>query len=76
MITHYEVPALIRREIPSLAGIAHSGRVTLEVYCSLHDLTDCARNSVEEHNFNLAKKCFILAERLYRHGDRTVRMLI
>jgi hypothetical protein len=76
MITHFEVPALIRSEIPSLSTVTHCGRATLEVYSSLHDLTDCARHSVEDHNLNLAKKCFILAEKLYRNGDRTVRMLI
>ncbi|MGN6492185.1 MAG: DUF7674 family protein [Agriterribacter sp.] len=76
MITQYEVPAMVREEIPPLSAVPHLCRQSMEVFASMHDLTDCARHSVEEHNFTLARKCFMLAEKLYRHGDRVVRMLV
>ncbi len=76
MITQYEAPSIIRKEIPSLSWIIHPGRASMEVYASIQDLTDCARQSVEEHDLILARQCFELAERLYRQGDNVVRMLI
>jgi hypothetical protein len=76
MITQYEVPNMIRKEIPPLSAIPHMCRQSMEIFASMYDLTDCARHSVEEHNFTLARKCFMLAEKLYYHGDRVVRMLV
>ena len=76
MITQYEAPSIIRKEIPSLSWIIHPGRASMEVYASIQDLTDCARQSVEEHDLILARQCFDLADRLYQQGDNIVRMLI
>lgn len=76
MITQYEIPGLIRTEIPSLAEVPHMCRQSMEIFASMHDLTDCARQSVQSHNYSLAKKCFSLAEKLYRHGDRVVKMMV
>lgn len=76
MITQFEVPNIIRDEIPPLSAIPHICRQSVEVFASMQDLTDCARHSVEEHNFSLARKCFMLAEKLYQQGDNMVRMLV
>ncbi len=76
MISQYEVPGLLRDEIPSFVTQAHPGRATLEIYASINDFTDYTRHAVEEHDFNLAKRCFALAEKLYGNGDRMVRLLI
>ena len=76
MITQYEVPAIIRSEIPSLSNVNHYGRATLETFESVHDLTDYTRHSVEDHDHNIARKCFALAEKLYKEGDRVVKIMI
>lgn len=76
MITQYEVTPLLKKEIPQLAGKVYPSRISLEVYVSMNYFSDYTKHAVEEHNFNLAKKCFALAEKLYREGDRIVRLLI
>lgn len=76
MITQYEVNTLLRREIPQLSAKVYPSRISLEIYASMNHFSDYARHAVEEHNYNAVKKCFVLAERLFRYGDKIVRMLI
>jgi hypothetical protein len=76
MITQYEANSLLKEEFPQLAGKIYPSKISLEVYASMNYFSDYTRHAVEEHNFNLAKKCFVLAEKLYREGDRIVRLLI
>jgi hypothetical protein len=76
MITQYEVPTLLKEEIPQLAGKMYSSKVSLQIYSSINYFSDYTRHAVAEHNFTIAKKCFAIAEKLYREGDRLVRLLI
>jgi len=76
MITQYEVSSMLREEIPQLAGKVYPSNISLEVYASMNYFSDFTKHAVQKHDFNLAKKCFALAERLYRQGDRIVRSLI
>ena len=76
MITQYEANTLLRQELPQLYGKIYPSRVSLQVYATFNYFSDYTIHAVQEHNFNVAKKCFILAERLFRHGDNLVRMLI
>lgn len=76
MITQYEVGSLLRREIPQLTGKVCPSKLSLEVYAFMNYFSDYTRQVVEENNFSMARKCFALAERLFRHGDRMVRMLV
>jgi hypothetical protein len=76
MITQYEVTSLLKDTIPQLAGKTYPAKVSLQIYSSINYLSDYTKHVVEEHNFNLARKCFALAEKLYREGDRLVRLLI
>ncbi len=76
MITQYEVPSLLKEEIPQLAGKMYLSKVSLQIYSSINYFSDYTKHAVEDHNFNLARKCFALAEKLYREGDRLVRLLI
>ena len=76
MITQYEVPSLLREELPQLAGKIQPTNVMIDVYKSVNYFTNYAKEAVRDHHFNLAKKCFILAEKLYRNGDNIVRMAI
>ena len=76
MITQYEIPSLLRQEMPTMTTHIRPCRASLEIYASINDFTDYTKHAVEEHDFSLATKCFALAEKLYRNGDRIVKLLI
>jgi hypothetical protein len=76
MISQYEVPSLLKQEMPHLAGKLYPSKVSLQIYSSINYFSDYTKHAEEEHNFNLARKCFALAEKLYREGDRLVQLLI
>ena len=70
------MPTLLNNEIPGLATKEYPVRLSLRTFASIHHFSAYTRHAVEEHDFPAAKKCFGLAEELYQHGDRVVRMLI
>ena len=76
MITQYEVPSFLQRQLPQLGGKTCLLKPSLEVYVAISNFSDCTKHAVQEHDLSLAKKCFALAEKLYRHGDNLVRLLI
>jgi len=63
-------------QIPVKATLQASRFIATDIYCSLNTFSDYTKHAVEDHNFNLAKKCFATAENLYSHGDGMVRLLI
>jgi len=79
MITQYEVPLLLKEEIPQMpahAKLVASRFITTDIYTSINSFSAYTKHAVEEHNFTLARKCFAIAEKLYRQGDAMVRLLI
>lgn len=76
MITQYEITNLLKEEIPQLGEKFYLSKITLEVYVSINYFSDYTKQVLEKHDFNLAKKCFFLAEKLYKEGDKVVRFLI
>ncbi|QEC44779.1 DUF7674 family protein [Pseudobacter ginsenosidimutans] len=76
MITRYEVPVLLKATIPDLQQTCMPAKASLEIYVAMNSFTDLTRHAVEDHNMNLAKRCFTLAEKLYREGDSLVKLLI
>ncbi|MCG2615044.1 hypothetical protein LZZ85_12165 [Terrimonas sp. NA20] len=76
MITQYEASNLLKTKIPQLSARSYPSKVSLDVYACMNYFSDYTKKAVEEHNFSLAKKCFILAESLFREGDNVVKMLI
>jgi hypothetical protein len=79
MITQYEVPFLLKEAIPQMppaSEIQASRFITTDIYTSINAFSLCTKHAVEEHNFNLARKCFSVAEELYIKGDGNVRLLI
>lgn len=75
MITQYEVAGLLSEEIPQ-SGTPLPSKVSLQVYTAINTLCDHTRKAIEEHNTTLARKCFKLAEKLYKQGDNVVKLLI
>ena len=76
MITQYEVPSLLKEELPTIAGDQYPARFTMDVYKSMQCFSDYTKTAVLDHNLQLAKKCFALAGKLYRNGDTMVRNVI
>lgn len=76
MITQFQATSLLKQEIPGLSAIGCPTRVSLEIYSSINFFSDYTRHSLEGHHFMQAKKCLSLADKLYRHGDNIVKMLI
>ena len=76
MITKYEVASFLHNELPQLGAKTYFSKPSLEIYIAITQFSDCTKHAVQEHNLGLAKKCFVLAEKLYRYGDNLVRLLI
>ena len=76
MITQYEIPYLLKAELPAISGNDYPARINMDMYKSVQYFSDFTRHAVQDHNFNLARKCFALAEKLYRQGDNLVRNTI
>lgn len=76
MITQYEVSHLLKDEIPQLEEKTYPAKLSLEIYAAMNYFTDYTRHAVKEHDLICARKCFALAEKLYRQGDKLVRLLI
>ena len=76
MITQYEVSSLLRKELPQLATRQVCVQTSLEVYVFMNSFAELTREVVKHHHFSTARKCFVIAERLFRHGDAQVKRLI
>lgn len=76
MITHYEVPSLLKAELPRISGDEFPARFSMDIYKSVQCFSALTREAVLGHNHHLARKCFAVAERLYRQGDNIVRSTI
>ncbi|MBC7830201.1 MAG: hypothetical protein H7122_20830 [Chitinophagaceae bacterium] len=76
MISKYDAPRLIKNEIPQIADGLYRNTVTNDIYKSVQCLSECTKNAVLAHDYNLSKKCFKLAERLYNNGDVIIKSVI
>lgn len=79
MFTQLQIINLLRNELPRLAGAdcaELSSRTFASIHSSIHYLSDCTKNTIEQRHFEPARQCFALAERIYREGDMMVRLLI
>lgn len=76
MITQYEVPYLLKAELPTITSETYPARITMDVYKSVQYFSEYTRRAVLQHNHGLARKCFGLAEILYRQGDNIVKNVI
>jgi len=76
MINSYEVSSLLRKELPQLRNTQACVQTSLEVYVFMNQFADFTGDEVRHHHFSAARKCFMIAERLFRHGDAQVKQLI
>ncbi|MFT3934486.1 MAG: hypothetical protein QM726_12765 [Chitinophagaceae bacterium] len=76
MITQYEVPGYLLQILPANALQTGPANINMHIYKDMQSFTDYTRQAVTHHNYSVAKKCFLLAEKLYKLGDKTVRLTI
>ena len=76
MITQYEVSSILRQEIPQLARREYTQQIDLNVYVFMNYFLTYTKQTVTEHKYFAAKKCFVLADRLFKHGDGVVKNLV
>ena len=73
MITQYEVPGYLEQQLPAFASQPRLVAVDMNIYMEVQHLADYTRQAIEQHNYPLVKRCFRLADNLYRLGDNIVR---
>jgi len=70
MLHASEVPVFITGSLPQLKA---EFTLKQQVYDSMQVLTDYTRHMAVTHNFKEVKKCVLLVEKIYKHGDALVR---
>jgi hypothetical protein len=75
MISQYDVSRLLRKEIPSFANNFYPATASTGVYAIMNYFSDYTRQMVKANEMSIARKCFQLADKLFRQGDRIVRAL-
>lgn len=76
MITQYEVASLLKEELPAISGDQYPFRFPMDIYKSVQCFSEFTKRAVLDHDHQLARKCFSLAEKLYRQGDHLVRNVV
>ena len=76
MITSYELPVILKEQIPEIPDTTSRLKPLLQVFVAINNLADLTGKAVIEHHYLLAGRCFRLAEKFYVQGDRIIRNLI
>jgi hypothetical protein len=75
-MNQYEVPACIEDEFPEIRNelkmVAPSGNVFKTLQC----LAGYTRRMIAVHNYRAVRKSFLLAEKIYNHGNTVVKNAI
>ena len=79
MITQFQVIGLLKEELPKMNGkdyFSEIPRAFSSIHASIYCLSDFTRKNLESKHFITARKCFVLAEKIYIEGDIMVQLLI
>ena len=76
MITQYKLHPVPADKLPLEFLKPYTSRASSEMYEYINYFTNYTKNALEEHNFTRAKKCLVLAEKMYLKGDAMIRFLI
>jgi hypothetical protein len=79
MFTQLQIINLLKNELPVVAGAdcaEVSAHTFNSIHSSIHYLSACTKNTMEQRHFPAARSCFGLAEKVYREGDAMVKLLI
>ena len=72
MINQVELPMYLEDAIPE---ISHDLVLNCETnaYSAMNTLTAFTSENIEAHNYNVVKRCFLLADKLYSKGNGIVK---
>ena len=73
MINQYEVPAYLVDEFPELKEELKSISPTLNIFKSIQCFSDYTKRKVLQHDLQVVKRCFAIAEKIYSNGNTIVR---
>jgi hypothetical protein len=78
MITQIEAPAYIENKLPEMKDNLQkkAGISTNTIYSAVQCLADFTRNMVEQHNYNMTKRCFAVAAKLHQKGNEMVKQVL
>ena len=76
MITQYEAAKLVCNELPAVNNAVLPSRTSLRIYVYMNRFADITGELVQQRNDVAARKCFALAEQMFRQGDHFVRLLV
>jgi hypothetical protein len=76
MITSYNLLAILHEQIPEMKDCDSELRPLLRIFAAINGFADFTGNAIKEHHYLLAGRCFLVAEQIYKGGDRLTRSLI
>jgi hypothetical protein len=76
MINQFEVPMYLEEALPDISIALNKTNSPTNIYKSVQALLDYTFQQIKAHNFATLKKCFVLADKLYRNGNNIVRSAI
>jgi hypothetical protein len=75
MISQQDISEYIEKEMPELSDVC-SKEKSRTVYDVVWHMLKYTKSQVIRHNLNAAKKCMVLAEKLYHKGNNAVKNAI
>ena len=76
MIHTFELPDILHDKLPEMSNDDARLKPLLRVFATINCFTDFTAKAVQEHHYLLAGRCFLLADMMYKNGDRIIRSLI
>jgi hypothetical protein len=76
MMTEFKVLYCLRAELPQISEEFYPAMMSSCVFTSMQKFADYTTRCLQEHHFNIARKCFALAAMFYKDGDPLVRRAV
>jgi len=72
MINQFEIPIYLEDALPEISGDLKQCKKD-NPYKLMKTLIDFTSNNIKEHNYQVVKRCFQIAEKLYDKGNSIVK---
>lgn len=76
MINQKEATECLLHDLPELCQVVITEKRVMSIYKVVQALVQLTHSKVSTHDFILAKRCFMLAEKLHTHGNKAVKCAI
>lgn len=72
MINQLEIPMYLEEALPAISKELTVSKNS-SAYDAMHTLIDFTCRNIKAHNFNIVKRCFQIADKLYSKGNNAVK---